>query len=68
MSYAVNKPYYEDQAVVLADLYATMAEMGKTNPFFKFLAWLHSWVLSTDHKQYWYPISHRNVFHFLRSE
>ena len=51
MSYAVNKPYYEDQAVILADLYATMAEMGKTNPFCKFLAWLHAWVLSTDHKR-----------------
>jgi len=51
MSYAVNKPYYEDQAVVLADIYETMAEAGKTSKFFNFLAWLHTWVLSTDHKR-----------------
>jgi len=45
------KSFYCSDMVIFKDFYASLVELGKNNVLFRVLAWICSWVFSTDHKR-----------------
>ena len=48
---ASTKPYWQDDAVIFAGFYQRIKKYGENSSFFRMLAWVLSWIFSTDHKR-----------------
>jgi len=45
------KAFYHDDAVVFAGMFQAVKKAGKNSSVFRAIAWVLSWILSTDHKR-----------------
>lgn len=45
------KAFYHDDAVVFAGMFRAVKKAGKNSSVFRAIAWVLSWILSTDHKR-----------------
>lgn len=51
MSSETQKSFYHSDMLVFQGLYDSLKDLGKNNWLFRALAWICSWIFSTDHKR-----------------